>query len=60
MKSCKLHLQVPKDDTEWFGDGDDDIEATTREEEGLIYYDVDDYDDDDGFEFGGEDDNVRK
>ena len=46
-----------EDDTEWFGDGDD-IEATTSQE-GLIYYDVEDYNDD-GSEFGGEDNNVRE
>ena len=56
-----MHFQALEDDTEWYGDGDDNIEAMTREE-GLIYYDVEDYDDNDGdsFEFGGEDDNVRK
>ena len=55
-----MQPQAPEDDTEWFGDGDDDIEATTRGK-GLIYYDVEDYDDnDDGFDFGGEDDKVRK
>ena len=46
-----------EDDTEWFGDGDD-TEATTSQE-GLIYYDVEDYNDDSS-EFGGEDNNVRK
>ena len=50
-------FQDPEDDTEWFGDGDN-IETTTKEE-GLIYYDVEDYDDDDSFEFGGDDDYVR-
>ena len=51
-------IQVPEDDTEWFGDGDN-IEATTKQE-GLIYYDVDDYNDNDSSEFGGDDNNVRQ
>ena len=52
-------IQVPEeDDTEWFGDGDN-IEATTIQE-GLIYYDVDDYNDNDSSEFGGDDNNVRQ
>ena len=52
---------MPVDDTEWFGGEDDNIEATTKEQ-GLMYYDVEDYDDGgDSFEFGGDDDNnVRK
>ena len=51
-------IQVPEeDDTEWFGDGDN-IEATTMQD-GLMYYDVDDYNDDSS-EFGGDDINVRK
>ena len=59
---------MPEDDTEWFGGEDDNIEATTKEQ-GLNYYDVEDYDDGgDSFEFGGDDvdlyddddNNVRK